>query len=294
MRSPLTTALRRRSAPAAAACVAPCARAATAIGSTPRAAWIAPSSDSSPSSTTSSTARHSTTPAAASTPSAIGRSNAAPAFRTSAGARLTVTRSAGNSKPQLRMAARTRSRLSRTLASGRPTIVNIGQPERDIDFDVDRDGLDAEHRGRPDARQHRRTCVQAERQAPCGHECGRTRGNSRGRVESAMPDSARPQPAAAAGDCDRGERTKRDRSVRHRARGGYVTRGGFARLVVASSRVSVQLDCGPAARRREDHQAVAGAHVGAGAGDSRAAATRPWCGTRGRSTRACRPASPRR
>ena len=39
------------------------------------------------------------------------------------------------------------------------------EPERDVDFDVDRDGLDAENRGRPDAGQHRRTCVQGTRQA---------------------------------------------------------------------------------------------------------------------------------
>ena len=55
-------------------------------------------------------------------PSAIGRSNDEPALRMSAGARLTVTRCGGNSKPELRIALRTRSRLSRTLASGRPTI----------------------------------------------------------------------------------------------------------------------------------------------------------------------------
>ena len=61
-------------------------------------------------------------PAAASTPKAIGRSNDEPALRMSAGARLTVTRCGGNSKPELRIALRTRSRLSRTLASGRPTI----------------------------------------------------------------------------------------------------------------------------------------------------------------------------
>src|SRR6185436_5727719 len=73
--------------------------------------------------------RRSTTPEAARMPSAIGRSNAAPALRTSAGARLTVIRCGGNSNPELRIALRTRSRLSRTLASGRPTIVNIGRPK---------------------------------------------------------------------------------------------------------------------------------------------------------------------
>ena len=38
-------------------------------------------------------------------------------------------RSIGNSRPELRMAARTRSRLSRTVASGRPTVLNEGSPE---------------------------------------------------------------------------------------------------------------------------------------------------------------------
>ena len=79
-------------------------------------------------SSTSSTSRRAITPDAASTPSAIGRSNDAPALRTSAGARLTVMRCCGNSKPELRMALRMRSRLSRTLASGSPTIVKPGRP----------------------------------------------------------------------------------------------------------------------------------------------------------------------
>ena len=72
--------------------------------------------------------RRSTIPWAASIPSAIGRSNDAPALRTSAGARLTVMRCTGKSNPELRIALRTRSRLSRTLASGRPTMVNAGKP----------------------------------------------------------------------------------------------------------------------------------------------------------------------
>ena len=72
--------------------------------------------------------RRLTSPVAARTPSAIGRSNDDPALRTSAGARLTVTRCGGNSKPEFRIALRTRSRLSRTLASGRPTIVKVGSP----------------------------------------------------------------------------------------------------------------------------------------------------------------------
>ena len=135
--------------------------AAAAIGSTPRAGWMEPSSDSSPSSTTSAMCRRSTTPWAARMPSAIGRSNDAPALRTSAGARLTVIRWAGNSKPELRIALRTRSRLSRTPTSGRPTMREPRHPERDIHLDVDRAGIDAEHGRRPQAREHDRTELQS-------------------------------------------------------------------------------------------------------------------------------------
>jgi hypothetical protein len=41
---------------------------------------------------------------------------------------LIVIRRIGNSKPQLSSAARTRSRASRTAASGRPTIWKAGNP----------------------------------------------------------------------------------------------------------------------------------------------------------------------
>jgi len=67
-------------------------------------------------------------PLAASTPMAIGRSYDVPRLGTLAGARLTVTRCAGNLKPELRIALRTRSRLSRTLGSGSPTMLKAGRP----------------------------------------------------------------------------------------------------------------------------------------------------------------------
>ena len=47
-----------------------------------------------------------------------------------AGARLTVSRFCGNSRPELSRAARTRSRDSRIARSGRPTSVNVGSPRR--------------------------------------------------------------------------------------------------------------------------------------------------------------------
>ena len=60
---------------------------------------------------------------------AIGRSSPDPDFRIPAGARLTVTRRSGNDWPTAQMAARTRAALSRTAASGSPTISTRGSWE---------------------------------------------------------------------------------------------------------------------------------------------------------------------
>ena len=65
---------------------------------------------------------------ATSIPTAIGRSNLPPSLGRSAGARLTVMWPAGSSKPQFASAARTRSLLSFTAVSGRPTIEKAGRP----------------------------------------------------------------------------------------------------------------------------------------------------------------------
>src|SRR6266699_4368286 len=65
---------------------------------------------------------------AARMPSAMGKSNRPLSLGSSAGARLTVMRRAGNSKREFTSAARTRSRLSFTSVSGRPTMVNEGRP----------------------------------------------------------------------------------------------------------------------------------------------------------------------
>ena len=59
---------------------------------------------------------------------AIARSKPGPALRRSAGARFAVIRCSGNSKPELTIAARTRSRDSRTAASGSPTSEKAGRP----------------------------------------------------------------------------------------------------------------------------------------------------------------------
>ncbi len=67
-------------------------------------------------------------PEATRMPTAIARSKRPPSFGRSAGARLTVTRPAGKSKPQLESAARTRSLLSLTAVSSSPTTENEGSP----------------------------------------------------------------------------------------------------------------------------------------------------------------------
>ena len=83
-------------------------------------------------------------PVAASTAAAIARSKPGPALRRSAGARLAVIRCCGNSKPELASAARTRSRDSRTAASGRPDQRERRQPRAHIGLDPDLARVDAE------------------------------------------------------------------------------------------------------------------------------------------------------
>ena len=61
-------------------------------------------------------------------PKAMGKSSREPSLGKSAGAKLMVRRLVGNKKPLLIMAERTRSLLSRTAASGSPTMVKEGSP----------------------------------------------------------------------------------------------------------------------------------------------------------------------
>ena len=65
---------------------------------------------------------------AAKMPMNTGRSYKLPVLRTSAGARLTVTWLAGQGQFRFLMALRTRSLLSFTAESGRPTMANLGRP----------------------------------------------------------------------------------------------------------------------------------------------------------------------
>ena len=65
---------------------------------------------------------------AASSAAAMARSRPAPTLRRPGGARLTVTRHMGHVSSVERSAARTRSRASRQVVSGRPTTVKPGRP----------------------------------------------------------------------------------------------------------------------------------------------------------------------
>ncbi len=58
----------------------------------------------------------------------MGSSKAAPSLRMSAGARLTVIRFAGSSKPAFFRAEMTRTLLSLTAPSGSPTTLKYGSP----------------------------------------------------------------------------------------------------------------------------------------------------------------------
>ena len=108
----------------------PCPRTASATASAPRTGRVSPVSESSPTIAHDSTVSGSSCPEATSSATASGRSNAGPTLRRYAGARLTVMRRSGNSKPEFCSAERTRSRASRTALSARPTTVNAGRPTR--------------------------------------------------------------------------------------------------------------------------------------------------------------------
>ena len=73
---------------------------------------------------------------------AIGRSSPAPVFRTPDGAKFTVTRRDGHDSWLDSNAALTRSRDSRTAASGSPTTGEAGKTGRDMDLDRHRATVD--------------------------------------------------------------------------------------------------------------------------------------------------------
>ena len=66
-----------------------------------------------------------------------------------------MMRFGGSDRPEAWSAARTRSRLSATALSGRPTMANMRHAGRDLHLDVDGDRLDPLKRDRGDVRNHR-------------------------------------------------------------------------------------------------------------------------------------------
>ena len=98
------------------------------MGSMPDTARSRPSRDSSPKKAESRSLPRASCPPAARMPTRMGRSYTVPPFRRSAGARFTVIRDTGKSKPLDFTAERTRSRASFTAASGRPTTSKAGRP----------------------------------------------------------------------------------------------------------------------------------------------------------------------
>ena len=85
---------------------------------------------------------------------AMGRSSPAPPLRIPDGARLTVTRRSGQGRPLDKSAARTRSRDSRTAASGRPTTVKPGKPVGHVDLDGNPMAVDPDEDGRGNGGDH--------------------------------------------------------------------------------------------------------------------------------------------
>ena len=98
------------------------------IGAMPGTRRIDPSRPSSPTNARPRTASTGITSSATNSPIAIGRSRPEPVLRYDGGARLTVIFLSDQPKPDVMIAARTRSRASRHDSSGRPSIVNPGMP----------------------------------------------------------------------------------------------------------------------------------------------------------------------
>ena len=93
-------------------------------------------------------------PSAARIAQAIARSKPAPALRRYAGARLTVIRRCGNSKPELRIAALTRSRDSATDAVAESDDGERRKPAAQVGLDDDRPGVESVEREGRDAGEH--------------------------------------------------------------------------------------------------------------------------------------------
>ncbi len=107
-------------------------RTSSATGRHPFTARTVPSSESSPTIIADSRASRAIPPVAAIRESAMGRSNAAPSFFISAGARFTSVWPCGCPNPQAFSADLIRSRLSRIAGSGSPTIATNDSSPRPL------------------------------------------------------------------------------------------------------------------------------------------------------------------
>ena len=137
----------------------PASAQACATASVPWQARTPPSSASSPNSAWRVQPLAGSCPLAASTAHSERQVEPGPALRTSPGARLAVMRRAGNSYPELRIAACTRSRASRTAVIGEPDDRERRQARADVDLDGDVPGLQSLDR--------ERACVRASSSASC-------------------------------------------------------------------------------------------------------------------------------
>ena len=187
----------------------------SATASTPRSGRSSPPSDSSPKTAKRSSASAGTWPLAASTAAAIARSKPGPALRSDAGARLTVTRRAGNSKPEFRTAARTRSRASRTAAVAEPDDREARQPGPQVDLDGDAAGVDA--------RSMAKVVTRASTPATLGRVMSRRTGATVPNLPRLSVGFARPGAAALRGRFEGDVRPGRDRADRARSLRRIVT-----------------------------------------------------------------------
>ena len=157
-------------------------------------------------------------------------------------------RRGGNSKPELRIAARMRSRASRTAASASPTIVKAGRPRAHVDLDghvACVQAVDREACARASIASTLLARLVAERRQarPRLGRDARRPAALHGRGRSASPSAARSRPAATG-----------------RRGGGRRSRRSSAMLLDQREPVSCQRD-GVEAFAVDDHEGVSGVGV---------------------------------
>ncbi len=221
-------------------------RASSAIASAPATGRTAPSRPSSPARATAlERASAGSWPEATSSAAAIARSKAGPGLAQVGRREVGVIRCCGNSKPELTIAARTRSRDSRTAASGRPTIENAGSPWCDVDLDASRRA--------PRPRGARRCRALASTRPTLGRAAARlARWQCRIVTTSARTRRASRAPSRSSGRCDDRTRARALGRIGRGARGGRRLRADG----LAHRRAQRAPDAGPR-RARPDRAATA-------------------------------------